>query len=97
MDLPIYKFDNKYATDIDGFTFDFSAWLGDDDEITGTPVVTTAPEDNTLVVGEIAVSESLVTIWISAGTPGITYTIEITIETASGRNCLARGRFLVEE
>jgi hypothetical protein len=92
--LPIYKFDDKYVADTDGFTFNLAAWLGDGDALAQTPTATVTPSDATLAGIEVA--GSLVTIWISGGTASTTYTLEIEAKTTGGRDCRIRGIFGVE-
>lgn len=92
--IPIYVFDDKYAGDTDGFTFNLAAWLGDEDALAGTPAVTVTPTGVTIT--DIVVAGSLVTIWISGGTATITYTIDLTTVTTAGRDCHIRGTFMVE-
>lgn len=92
--LPVYSFDDKYASDTDAFTFNLAAWLGDGDALSGTPTVTVTPSDAT--VANVVMSGSLVTVWISGGTAGVTYTIELEARTTGNRDCRIRGSFGVE-
>lgn len=98
--LPVYTFDPKYATDTDGFTFDLTAWVGDNDEIDGTPTATVTPND--AVLEGVVTEDGLVTIWISGGTAGTKYTIDLRVQTqggpgsSQGRDCHVRGSFTVQ-
>lgn len=92
--LPVYKFDDKYVADVDGFTFNLAAWLGDADALSVAPVPTVTPSGCTIQA--TVVSGSLVTVWISGGVAGTTYTIDLEAVTTSGRDCHIRGTFGVE-
>lgn len=98
--LPVYTFDPKYAQDRDGFTFDLTAWLGDDDAVSGTPTVTLTPND--AVVEAVVVEDGFVTVWISGGTANQKYTIDLHVLTRGatgaliGRDCRVRGSFTVQ-
>lgn len=92
--LPVYSFDDKYAADTDGFTFNLSAWLGEADALAGTPAITVSPSGTT--VASVTVAGSLVTVWISGGTAGATYTIDMRAQTTGGRDCRIRGTFGVD-
>lgn len=100
MVLPVYTFDPKYATDTDGFTFDLTAWLGDDDSISGTPTATVTPTGTT--VQAVVAEGGLVTVWIAGGTAGQKYIVEVHVLTTGaaqsqvGRDCRVRGSFMVE-
>lgn len=92
--LQVYQFDDKYATDTDGFTFNLKAWLGDADAIASVPQATLTPNDAGVVSVEVA--GVLVTVWIDGGTGGQSYVLEIEVITTAGRNCRIRGTFGVE-
>jgi hypothetical protein len=92
--LPVYKFDDKYAADTDGFTFDLAAWLGDNDDISGLPTATVTPSGPT--VAAVVANAPLVTVWISGGTAPQAYTIELHVVTTGGRDCRVRGSFAVD-
>jgi hypothetical protein len=92
--LPVYKFDDKYAGDTDGFTFDLAAWLGDDDQISALPTATVTPSGPT--VASVIWSDALVTVWISGGTAPQAYTVELHVVTTGGRDCRVRGTFAVD-
>lgn len=97
--LPLYPFDPKYQGDDDGFTFDLRAWLGDQDQISGTPAATITPNDVT--IESVFTSGGYVTVWLSGGMPNQTYTLQIQVQTTGtppamrGRNCAVRGTFKV--
>ncbi len=71
---------NKEATDVMDYGFDFTAWLAGDTISSSTWVVPT---------GIIQDSESettlITTIWLSGGTAGSNYIITNTIITVAGR------------
>lgn len=98
--LPVYTFDPKYTADIDGFTFDLAAWIGDSDRISGTPTATINPSD--ALIESVVVDAGLVTVWVSGGTAGTKYTIDLRVITFGapggdqGRDCHVRGSFAVE-
>lgn len=92
--LPVYVFDDKYAGDTDGFTFNLSAWLGVSDAISGTPIATVTPAGPT--IDSTVIAGSLVTVWVSGGTATVTYIIDLEVRTTGGRDCHVRGTFLVE-
>lgn len=72
-----------------------SAWLGDNDTLAGTPAATITPLD-TVTIQDVVVDGAQVTVWVSGGTIGLTYVIQIEGITTRGRDCLIRGSFLVE-
>lgn len=92
--ITVYEFDDKYVDDVDGFTFNVAAWLGDSDVLIATPTATVTPTDAT--VESVAMSGPLVTVWVAGGVAGTTYTIEIEAITFTGRDCRIRGTFTVE-
>lgn len=97
--LYTYSFDPKYAADTDGFTFDIRAWLGDIDQLAGTPTASVTPNDVTIEA--VVADAGFVTVWLSGGTAGQTYQIELNVVTtgvppsSQPRNCRIRGTFAV--
>ncbi len=92
--IPVYEFDDKYTSDVDGFSFSLAAWLGDTDSISSTPAATVSPAGAT--IQSVVLVGTLVTVWVAGGTVGQAYTIEIAVATAAGRNCRVRGTFGVD-
>lgn len=93
MALVVYVFDDKYAADTDGFTFNLSAWVGQLDTLTSA-TATIDPAGAT--IESVAIQGSVITVWVSGGAAGTTYTIEIEAKTAGGRDCRIRGTFQVD-
>lgn len=64
----------------------FASWLADGDTLTGTPTVTAGAG---IVVGSPAPATAIdgddVVFWLSGGTSGETYDIEVTANTTGGR------------
>lgn len=92
--LPVYPFDNKRSADKDGFGFDLAAWLGDQDTVDGAPSATITPASAT--VESVALAGSFAVVWISGGSVGTYYTIDLHVQTENGRDCHIRGIFGVE-
>lgn len=93
--LSVYQFDDKYASDTDGFTFNLSGWLGPTDTLKGTPTVTITPSTG-VTITTVTVQGPSVTVWVSGGIAGTPYTIELDVLTMDGRNCRIRGQFGVD-
>lgn len=64
------------------YQFDWAAWLVND-TITGTPVITITPTG--LTKDSQTNTTAAVTVWLSGGTVGKTYTVTCRIVTAGGR------------
>jgi hypothetical protein len=92
--LPVYVFDNKRAADKDGFGFDLAAWLGDSDAVLGTPTATISPSSAT--VETVVLASPVAVVWVSGGVAGTQYTIDLHVQTVTGRDCHIRGAFGVE-
>jgi hypothetical protein len=96
--LSTYRFDGKYSDDTDGFTFDLAAWLGTTGDTIATATATVTPEDAQVV--EVVQNQTAVSVWISGGTGGVTYFIDLHIRTSGigvqmSRDCRIRGSFAV--
>lgn len=63
------------------YTFDWSAWLNGD-SITGA---TASVEPNGLTLEGVTYDPTTVTVWLSGGTEGQTYTVGCQINTSGGR------------
>lgn len=92
--LTTYIFEDKYSSDVSGFTFNLAAWLGDNDTLEGIPAATVTP-DGASVQATVA-SGNVVTVWIGGGSINTNYTIELEARTSSNRGCKIRGTFGVE-
>lgn len=64
------------------WAFDWSNWLASGETITGTPVVTVDPG---LTKDSQSNTGTVVTVWLSGGTLGITYKVACRITTNQGR------------
>ncbi len=74
----------KLTADVLDYSLDLTNWLADEsDTISGTPTVSTTVTG--LTIGTVSVSGSVVTVWLSAGTTGATYGVNVVITTAGGR------------
>jgi hypothetical protein len=96
--LTTYRFDDKYADDIDGFTFDLSAWLGNSGDTIATATATVTPDDMQVV--EVVQSQTAVSVWLSGGSGGVAYNLDLHIKTTGvgtqmSRDCRVRGIFSV--
>jgi hypothetical protein len=94
--LSTYRFDDKYSEDTDGFTFDLAAWLGVTGDTISTATATVTPEDAQVV--EVVQNQTAVSVWISGGSPGVTYYIDLHVRTSGigaqmSRDCRIRGSF----
>lgn len=64
------------------YTIDYSEYLTDGDNVdTATAVVTPAG----LTVDSVSVFAPRVKFWVSGGTAGVKYKVELTVNTADGR------------
>jgi hypothetical protein len=64
------------------WAFDWSRWLAAGEEITGTPVVTV---QSGLTKDSQSNTTTKVTVWLSGGTLGTTYSVACRITTNQGR------------
>lgn len=63
------------------FNWDWSAWLGEDEEIS----TSTVTPDPGLSVTQTSAKDGIVTAWLSGGAQGTDYTVACAITTSAGR------------
>lgn len=76
----------RFAKDPDAvldYKFDWSRWLTDGETINSQ--TTTASTGVTVDSSSITDDGTSVTVWLSGGTPGNTYTVQSRITTSAGR------------
>lgn len=74
---------NKQAVEVIDFDIDYSEWLTDGDNVQSATVVVTPTGG--LHVDSVFYNDPRIKIWLSAGTNGVTYKLEVTTTTADGR------------
>lgn len=72
------------------YVWDWSEWLGED-VIAGHDVTAT----DGITVESSTATTTAVTVWLSGGTVGQTYSVTVTIDTAAGRSDDRTSRFRV--
>lgn len=81
----------KQPAEVKDYPIDYSQWLA---EISGgdtlasaiaTAVCTTDATNTALVVNQVVVSNTALSVWLSSGTDGQTYKVTVTATTAGGR------------
>lgn len=72
----------KRTDDLLDYDVKFERWLSDDDSITDATAVAT-PDG--VDISSVQVFGDVVKVWISGGTAGESYAIEVTATTAQGR------------
>jgi hypothetical protein len=72
----------KQPVEVLDYDIDFERWLVDD-QITSAEAAVTPT--GSLTVQTIDVDPALVKVWLAGGTTGITYKVEVTVETTGGR------------
>jgi hypothetical protein len=72
---------NKQPSEKLKITFDFSDTLLENDSLTGTPTLTS---DTGITVTSTAISGDTVTCFVSGGTTGSKYKIEVVVDTVAG-------------
>lgn len=73
---------DKQPVEILDYDVDFSRWLANDTITAASAVITPA---GSLAVQTLDVEPKLVKVWLSGGSDGVSYKIEITVDTAGGR------------
>lgn len=81
MASPYLKHFDKDPQAVLDYTFDWTTWLNGD-VIAGVPVVTV---QTGLMLNSQTNSTTRVTVWLSGGTAGTSYTVACRIMTAAGR------------
>jgi RNA-binding protein YlmH len=66
------------------YIFDWSDWLGEDNDTIATHFV--FPSSPALIVDTTEATDTTVTAWISGGAPYTTYTVTCRIHTMGGRD-----------
>lgn len=74
-------FPDRDPSDNTPHTWDFSQWLGSSD-VVQSAVVTANPSD--LLVSAPIVQAQTVTVWLSGGTAGVTYTVACQVTSQAG-------------
>jgi hypothetical protein len=79
-----YTFDPKVAAAYTRRTFNMKGWLQGD--IIVRAAATASGLDASLRVVSVTVNGNLITVWLSGGTAGVTYTILLEVQTGDGRD-----------
>lgn len=81
----------KQPAEVKDYPIDYSEWL---DEIAAGDTIasaaaafacTSTPADVALVIDQVLVSNTAVTVWLSAGTANEIYKVTVTVTTTGGR------------
>lgn len=72
----------KQPVEVLDYDIDFARWLVDDTITSAEAVIT---PDGSLSVQTIDVDPTLVKVWLTGGDSGVTYKVEVTVQTAGGR------------
>ena len=75
----------QQPVDILDYDIDYSRWFSAESDTLESVVVTYRGDDNTLDVNTVVAADNVIKLWVQGGTDGLTYTLEVTITTASGR------------
>jgi len=71
------------------YEIDFEKWLNDDDKITSAVADVTkdgvATDELTVQSASVSESSPTLTVWLSGGVDGVTYTVTVTVATTGGR------------
>jgi hypothetical protein len=65
------------------YDFDYSDWFGTTGDTIETVTASATPTGLTIL--PLKASDSVAKVWVSGGTDGFTYYLEITVTTANGR------------
>lgn len=85
-DVPPLAWGAKDPADVLDYTIDASALLaGDDTDAIANASVAFAPDDGTLILGNVAALGPAVVLWMSGGTSGTVYAVQATLSTQNGR------------
>lgn len=82
-------FEDKHPAETVKQAVDFTRWLASGDSLTGSPTVTPDSGIVTTSPSAPAISGNAVVIWISGGTSGTTYDIEVRVSTTGGYTLVA--------
>lgn len=78
----------KQPAEVKDYDIDYAEWLGPvgDTVATATTTVTCDAEPvPTLLVDSVETSDTLVKLWVSGGTGGVSYKVTVRMTTAGGR------------
>jgi len=89
-----YTFDPKVAASFTRRTFNLKGWLQGDTIIRAA--ATTSGLDTSLRVASTTINGNLATVWLTGGTPGVTYTISLEVQTGDGRDDYIDATILVQ-
>ena len=64
------------------YQFDWAAWLATDGDTIASHTITA---DSGITVDSSSATVDTVTVWLSGGSEGVTYTVDCEITTAAGR------------
>jgi hypothetical protein len=90
----------KQPAEVKDYPIDYSEWLG---EITAGDTIASAvavsactsdSSDTALVVNQVVISNTAVTVWLSAGTTNQKYKVTVTVTTVGGR--IDQSEFIVK-
>jgi hypothetical protein len=85
---------DKQPVEILDYDVDFSRWLSNDSISTASAVVTPA---GALDVQTLDIEPELVKVWLSGGSNGVSYKVEITVDTTGGRRGQVEFRVRVKD
>jgi len=71
----------KRPEDVRDYDIDFSRWLPKGDTVQSA----TAEADEGITVDSVQINDTTVKVWLSGGTSGQSYTVEVGVDTAGGR------------
>lgn len=90
----------KQPAEVKDYPIDYSEWLAEiaaGDTIASAvaaAVCTSTPADTALVVNQVVLSNTAVTVWLSAGTANEKYKVTVTVTTTGGR--IDQSEFIVK-
>ena len=83
------------------YDIDFDPWLSDMEDTLDNCAASVEciddPTDTDLVVGVPLITASTVKIWVSGGTPGMTYKVTLNTDTVGGRKDESELIFVIED
>jgi hypothetical protein len=85
----------KQPAEILDYDVDFARWLDDTDTITDATVVISPT--GSLAMSALDVDPALVKVWLTGGTSGVSYKVEVTVDTNAGRRGQVEFRVRVKE
>ena len=94
--MPILTTYTKQPAEVLDYDVDFSSWIPAGDAIISA-TATVSPSGLTVGAPIIFAAENYVKVWVSSGTSGNTYKVEITATTDDGRVNQVELKFVVKE